>query len=255
MLAIIQVGHSDASDRYIRSKMKAVKKAGMKARVFNLPEACATDDIIDIIGQLAWGEYPDFEDDCSAIIVQLPLPEHINKEEVFRSIPIGMDIDGLNPRSDYQPLTPCAIMRYFKENDIDLSDKCVAVIGRSELVGLPLTKMLIGKANSVISINSTTNNYAKSEHLRRANIIIAAAGNPEAVTANDVVGGEKGKIVIDVGINRTDDGKLHGDVTDGARVYVEATGGYCSPVPGGVGKWTVRELVLRLKEMEESYEL
>ena len=244
MLAIIQVGHNDASDRYIRNKVKAVEQAGMIATVINLPEDCTTLEVLDAIFTV------DCRVDCKAIMVQLPLPAHIDKDVVLRNIPAHKDIDGLNPHSDYKPLTPSAIMRWIEEQKIPLTGKNVTILGRSELVGKPLANMMIDAGATVTVLNSKTEEWFRMDSCQSADVIVSAVGRCKAVVREYVRSGKHPKVVIDVGINRDDDGKLCGDVSPNAKDMVEFNGGICTPVPGGVGKWTVRELVLRLAEME-----
>ena len=245
MLKIIQVGHDDASDRYIRNKVKAVEKAGMSARVINLPFESTTEDVVDrIIVENSLNR------DTSAIIVQMPLPPHIDKNAVLGAIAPWYDIDGLNPYSDYKPLTPCAIMRWLDEQNVELRGKTVVIFGRSELVGKPLANMMIDAGATVTVLNSKSDEVVAYTSTLRANIIVSAVGKVDTIQMKHVPI-TKHPIIIDVGINRDVDGKLCGDVSDCTRRYTESRGGICTPVPGGVGKWTVRELVLRLKEMEE----
>lgn len=243
MLTIIQVGHKEASDRYIKSKLKAIRSAGMKAEVINLPEDCTTNDVLDAIFQ------EDLKVECRAIMVQLPLPDHIDAEVVMRNIPAHKDIDGLNPHSDYIPLTPCAIMRWFENEKIDLSGKNVAILGRSNLVGKPLANLMIDAGATVTVMNSRTKEWIRIAACRSADIIVSAVGHA-GVLNSDHVNDNRGKIVIDVGINRSHDGILCGDVSYKAKRMIEQNGGMCTPVPGGVGKWTVDELLIRLAEME-----
>lgn len=243
MLAIIQVGHNDASDRYIRNKVRAIEKEGMSAKVINLPENCTTHDVLEAMFDV------NMRADCRAIMVQLPLPSHISKDAVLRDIPIYKDIDGLNLHSDFMPLTPCAIMRWLNEQNISLSGKNVTILGRSELVGKPLANLMIDAGASVTVLNSKTSEKFRETSCRLADIIVSAVGKCNAIS-DSYVDTDSAKIVIDVGINRDDNGKLCGDVSYSAGEIIERNGGECTPVPGGVGKWTVRELVLRLKEME-----
>lgn len=243
MLTIIQVGHKEASDRYIKSKLKAIRSAGMKAEVINLPEDCTTNDVLDAIFQ------EDLKVECRAIMVQLPLPDHIDAEVVMRNIPAHKDIDGLNPHSDYIPLTPCAIMRWLENEKIDLSGKNVAILGRSNLVGKPLANLMIDAGATVTVMNSRTKEWTRIAACRSADIIVSAVGHV-GVLNSDHVNDNRGKIVIDVGINRGHDGILCGDVSYKAKRMIEQNGGMCTPVPGGVGKWTVDELLIRLAEME-----
>ena len=245
MLYIIQVGHNDASDRYIRNKVKAVEEAGLKVTVVNLPEETTTDLIMDKIF------YCEMRHDCSALMVQLPLPDHIDKKTVLDHIPWHLDIDGLNPGNKFKkPLTPCAIMRWFNEHSINLEGQLVTILGRSELVGKPLAEMLIDAGATVTVCNSKTDRMDRALICDRSDIIISAVGKPGVVDIDDVNLTGIHQIVVDVGINRDENGKLCGDVSERAREAIKSQGGICTPVPGGVGKWTVRELVLRLKEME-----
>lgn len=244
MLYIIQVGHDDASDRYIRNKVKAIEEAGLEAEVVNLDSECTTADVQRSIYECCCYY------DCEAIMVQLPLPKHIDKVEVLKRIPTYMDIDGLNPKSDYKPLTPCAIMRWFNEHSINLEGQIVTILGRSELVGKPLAEMLIDAGATVTVCNSKTDRMDRALICDRSDIIISAIGKPGVVELDDINVSGTHQIVVDVGINRDENGKLCGDVSDQARRAIKDNGGICTPVPGGVGKWTVRELVLRLKEME-----
>lgn len=245
MLYIIQVGHNDASDRYIRNKVKAVEEAGLKATVVNLPEEADTDDVRGAV--TASG----FKKDCKALMVQLPLPDHIDKREVLRCIPPSKDIDGLHPIiSGYKPLTPCAIMRWLREQNIPVEGKNVVILGRSELVGKPLANMMIDAGATVTVCNSKTDRMDRALICNRSDIIISAVGKQDTVETRDLGLFGTHQIIVDVGINRDENGKLCGDVSDTARRAIKEQGGICTPVPGGVGKWTVQELVLRLKKME-----
>lgn len=247
MLTIIQVGHNDASDRYIRNKMKAIEAEGMSAELVSLPVEGTTDDVIAKIRLATHERY------CNAIMVQLPLPGHIDKRKVLESIPPYLDIDGLNPKSKYKPLTPCAIMRWLREKGVDLVGKNVTVLGRSELVGKPLANMLIDAGATVTVCNSHTDPMQKHKHCIRSDIVVSAVGKLGAVDEWDV-NGSGDQIFIDVGINRDHNGKLCGDISPYARSEIESVCSECTPVPGGVGKWTVRELLIRLREMERRSE-
>lgn len=246
MLTITQVGHNDASDRYIRNKVKAITEAGMEAEVINIDENCSTQYVIDVINREKnkWR--------CRAIMVQLPLPDHLDKDRILRSIPEYMDIDGLNPISKYQPLTPCAIMRWLRENGVDLLGKPVTVLGRSELVGKPLANMLIDAGATVTACNSHTPPMLKHCHCCISDIVISAVGKHWAIDEMDVRG-SGGQIFIDVGINRNHNGTLCGDISEYAKQKITDAGSVYTPVPGGVGKWTVRELVMRLQKMESNH--
>lgn len=240
MLTIIQVGDNPASNLYIRNKVKAIEWAGLKAEVIKLPEDATTQSVIGAIADAKFS---------TAIMVQLPLPAHIDKAAVLNCIPPWKDIDGLRTHSDYKPLTPCAIMRWLKEKGVNLEGKNVTILGRSELVGKPLANMMIDAGATVTVCNSHTDQATMQLACCCADITISAVGRRNLVDYRCVdMSGRQ--IFIDVGINRDDDGKLCGDLSDLAKKRIAEAGSEYTPVPGGVGKWTVRELVIRLKEME-----
>lgn len=244
MLTIIQVGKDQASCTYVRNKVRAVMEAGMDASLVTMEETATTQDIISQIKRAAECEI------CKAIIVQLPLPSHIDKAAVLAAIPPEKDIDGLHPKSDYKPLTPCAIMRWLREKGVDLEGKNVTILGRSELVGKPLANMMIEAGATVAVCNSKTSEPTMNGLCNWADIVVSAVGKRSTVHLC-CVNPKGGQIFIDVGINRDANGKLCGDLTDWAKERIVNAGSEYTPVPGGVGRWTVRELVLRLKEMEE----
>lgn len=241
MLTIIQVGNDKASDTYVRNKIRAIEEAGLKAEHIALPENYTTKGVLFEIDRAAI--------QSTAMLVQLPLPTHIDKAKVLAAIPPMMDIDGLNPHSPYKPLTPCAIMRWLKEKGVDLVGKNVTILGRSELVGKPLALMMIEAGATVTVCNSHTHQIRRRNLCHAGDIVVSAVGKHGVVNQNCVSYlGEQ--IFIDVGINRDENGKLCGDISSDARQAIVEAGSECTPVPGGVGKWTVRELVLRLAEME-----
>ena len=243
MLTSYQVGDDQASSTYIRNKMKAIKEAGLEARHIHLPEETTTANLVREITS----------DTSRAILVQLPLPKHIDKEIVLAVMQPDQDIDGLHPKSDYKPLTPCAIMRWLKEKGVDLVGKNVTILGRSELVGKPLANMMIDAGATVAVCNSHTNPGMTQAMCLRSHIVISAVGKLSTVTCDHVASFRK-QIFIDVGINRDDHDKLCGDISPDAKRLIVERGSEYTPVPGGVGRWTVRELVLRLKEMEGIFE-
>ena len=204
MLTIIQVGDNPASSIYVRNKIKAVEKAGLKAEHIALPDHVSTEDIIWRIKMLCkWS---------TAVIVQLPLPAHIDKAAVLSAIPPEKDIDGLAPHSPYKPLTPCAIMRWLSEKGVELEGKKVTILGRSELVGKPLANMMIDAGATVTVCNSHTPYIDSANFAFLSDIVISAVGEKDMVSWLCVSGIRK-QIFIDVGINRTEDGKLCGDLS------------------------------------------
>ena len=243
MLTIIQVGKDQASCTYVRNKVRAVMEAGMDAALVTLEETATTQDVISQIRRAAECEI------CKAIIVQLPLPGHIDKAAVMAAIPPEKDIDGLHPKSDYKPLTPCAIMRWLREKGVKIEGKNVTILGRSELVGKPLANMMIDAGATVTVCNSHTLKGDRQAYCRDSDIVISAVGKINTITALDV-SWLSPQIFVDVGINRDDHGKLCGDIPPAAQQAIVEAGSEYTTVPGGVGKWTVRELVLRLREME-----
>lgn len=243
MLTIIQVGKDQASCTYVRNKVRAVMEAGMDASLVTMEETATTQDVISQIKRAAECEI------CKAIIVQLPLPSHIDKAAVMAAIPPEKDIDGLHPKSDYKPLTPCAIMRWLRKKGVKLEGKNVTILGRSALVGKPLANMMIDAGATVTVCNSHTDQKARNAHCLDSDIVVSAVGKINMINLYDISLWSK-QVFIDVGINRDSDGKLCGDISDKARRVISEVGSDYTPVPGGVGKWTVRELVLRLKEME-----
>lgn len=246
MLYIIQVGNNDASNRYIRNKVKAVEEAGMQATVVKLHANTTTDEVLDAMFEC------EMRSDCKALMVQLPLPDHIDKKMVLANIPAYLDIDGLNPYKNMRkPLTPCAIMRWLKEQNVNLEGKTVTILGRSELVGKPLANLMIDAGATVTVCNSKTHPIDRKYAINTGDIVVSAVGKPNMITHEKHVRGVpmNERIFIDVGINRDENGKLCGDISNDAREHINKYG-ICTPVPGGVGKWTVRELVLRLAEME-----
>lgn len=242
MLTIIQVGDNKASNTYIRNKIKAIEWAGLKAEVIKLPEDVTTPAVISAIADAKFS---------TAIMVQLPLPEHIDKAAVLGCIPPWKDIDGLRPHSDYKPLTPCAIMRWLREKGVELEGKNVTILGRSELVGKPLANMMIDAGATVTVCNSKTKMWKCTRFCRASDIVVTAVGKYETISKFEVDDSHP-QLFIDVGINRDENGKLCGDISPAAQQAIAEAGSEYTPVPGGVGKWTVRELVLRLKEMEGS---
>lgn len=246
MLTIIQIGHDAASDVYVRNKLKAIERAGLKARLVDMPAEATVEDVLTTIDLYAG------LNTTTAIMVQLPLPEHLepHRAEILEAVPPHMDIDGLNPRSDFAPLTPCAVMRRLHEAQVELEGKRVTILGRSKLVGLPLANMLIEAGATVTVCNSHTPDKQRHKLLRSSDIIISAVGKAGIVQARDV-NPRRGQHVFDVGINRDANGRVCGDVSPAAFAKLDRSSvSYCSPVPGGVGRWTVAELVLRLKYME-----
>jgi tetrahydrofolate dehydrogenase/cyclohydrolase, NAD(P)-binding domain protein len=237
-LAVIIVGENPASQVYVRNKTRACEKVGFYSETIKLEENISENDLIKKIEELNENNKID------GILVQLPLPKHIDELKVINSIKPEKDVDGfsnvnvgkmvIGDESGFLSCTPYGIMQLLEGYDIDVDGKDVVVVGRSNIVGKPMAMMLIQKGATVQVCNSRTKDLSKK--LKKADIIVVAVGVPRMIKATDV---KEGVVVIDVGINRVD-GKLCGDV-DYEDVAQKAS--YITPVPGGVGPMTIASLI------------
>ena len=233
-LVVILVGEDPASQVYVRNKSLAVEAVGFRSTTLVLPADTAEETLLGRIREL------NADDSVDGILVQLPLPSQIDEAKVIRSIAVEKDVDGFHPLNVaalFQkmpcivPCTPKGIMKLLASAGIDPQGKRAVVIGRSNIVGLPVAKLLLD-ANATVSIcHSRTANLA--EETRRADILVAAVGRPKMITGDMV---SEGVVVIDVGVNRDKEGKLCGDV-DFDSVAPKAS--FITPVPGGVGPMTI----------------
>lgn len=245
-LAVIIVGENPASQIYVRSKVKACEKVGVKSTKITFPSNISEGELLSKIDEL------NKDSSINGILVQLPLPKHMDENKVCNAIATEKDVDGFKPESlgklfigendGYIPCTPQGIMYLLEQTNIDLYGKTAVVIGRSNIVGKPVAGLLINKGATTTVCNSRTKNL--TEKLRDADIIIAALGSPNFVTGDMV---KDGAIIIDVGINRVDK-KLYGDVNF---EEVSKKASYITPVPGGVGPMTIAML---LKNTLKSFE-
>ena len=236
-LAVVLVGENAASQVYVRNKENACKKAGIRSTVLRLPETCAQDELENAVRTL------NEDDSVHGILVQLPLPAHLDEAAVLRLIDPDKDVDGfhamnsgrlMNGQRGFVPCTPLGVMRMLEAYDIPVRGKHAVVIGRSNIVGKPMAMLLLAADATVTICHSRTENLAQIT--RQADILVAAVGRPRFVTADMV---KPGAAVIDVGINRVD-GAIVGDVDfDG----VSEVAGYLTPVPGGVGQMTIAMLL------------
>ena len=236
-LAVVLVGENAASQVYVRNKENACKKAGIRSTVLRLPENCTQAELEDAVRAL--------NEDASVhgILVQLPLPDHLDEAAVLRLIDPDKDVDGfhamnsgrlMNGQRGFVPCTPLGVMRMLEAYGIPVRGKHAVVIGRSNIVGKPMAMLLLAADATVTICHSKTENLAQIA--RQADILVAAVGRPRFVTADMV---KPGATVIDVGINRVD-GAIVGDVDfDG----VSEVAGYLTPVPGGVGQMTIAMLL------------
>ena len=237
-LAVIMVGDNPASRSYVRGKIKAAGFVGMDSRLVELPETVSEQRLLDIIAEL------NADAGVDGVLVQLPLPPHIREDRVIDAIALEKDVDGFHPmnvanlwlgRPCTVPCTPKGILRLIASTDIAIAGKRAVVVGRSNIVGKPVAKLLLDAQATVTIAHSRTENLAALT--READILVAAVGRPGMIGA-DMVG--EGAVVIDVGINRLPDGRLVGDVDFDA---VSQKAGWITPVPGGVGPMTITMLL------------
>ncbi len=237
-LAVVLVGQDPASETYVRNKRAACKKVGIHAPDINLPPDVPQAELVHRIDSL------NRDPSIDGILVQLPLPSGLSKDEVLYRIDPDKDVDGFHPLNvgkmligleTLTPCTPTGIMTLLDRNGIRISGKNAVVLGRSLIVGKPMALLLMARDATVTVCHSRTANL--QEETRRADIVVAAMGKPLMVTADFI---KPGAVVIDVGISRTADGKLVGDV-DYASVFPVASA--ITPVPGGVGPMTIATLL------------
>ena len=237
-LAVIIVGENPASQIYVRNKIRACEKVGFHSETIRLDENITEENLLLEIEKL------NNNSNIDGILVQLPIPKHIDGLKIINAISAEKDVDGfhttnigkmmIGDETGFLPCTPAGVVHMFEEYNINLEGKDVLVIGQSNIVGKPMTLLLIKKRATVQVCNSKTKNL--SEKLQKADVVVAAAGSPKLIKAIDV---KEDVVVIDVGINRVD-GKLCGDV-DFEEVSKKAS--FITPVPGGVGPMTIAMLI------------
>lgn len=237
-LAVIMVGDNKASQVYVRNKSKACEEVGIQFEEYLLDENTEQEELIELIEKLNQNK------NINGILLQSPIPRNLDINEAFRKITHEKDVDGFNPinvgklclnQDTFVSCTPYGIMKLFESYDIDLESKNVVILGRSNIVGKPLIQCCLNKNATVTVCHSKTKDLSK--YTKNADIVISAIGKAKFVTADMV---KKGAVIIDVGINRTDDGKITGDV-DFENVSKKAS--YITPVPGGVGPMTIAMLM------------
>ena len=235
-LATVLVGDDPASDVYIRGKQTAAAEAGIDARDVRLPAETTDEELLAVVAEL------NADDAVDGLLVQLPRPDHLDEEAVIRAVAPTKDVDGFHPVNAGQLLggaptfvgaTPLGVMELLREYAVELRGADALVIGRSQIVGKPAALLLLAEHATVTLAHSRTRDLP--DHVRRADVVVAAVGRPALVTAAMV---KPGATVIDVGITRTDDG-LRGDVDPG----VAEVAGLLTPVPGGVGPMTIAMLL------------
>ena len=237
-LAVIQVGNDPASTVYVGNKKKACEYIGIRSLAYELPEETPEEELLQLIRQL------NDRDDVNGILVQLPLPAHMDEDKVIRTISPKKDVDGFHPQSvgalsigqpGFVSCTPAGVIQLLKRTGVEIDGKECVIVGRSNIVGKPMALLMLRENATVTVAHSRTANL--KEVAKRADILIAAIGKPKMITREYV---KEGAVVIDVGINRDADNKLCGDVDfdDVAEICSAIT-----PVPGGVGPMTIAMLL------------
>jgi methylenetetrahydrofolate dehydrogenase (NADP+) / methenyltetrahydrofolate cyclohydrolase len=237
-LAVIIVGDNPASKLYVSNKIKACHEVGLHSEVHDLPEDTSEKMLLTLIEKLNHAKQ------LNGILVQLPLPKHIDESKVLETIKQDKDVDGfhlynvgalMTGNTVFPPCTPFGVMRMLSYCDIPIAGQNAVIVGRSNIVGKPMAMLLLQEDATVTICTSKTKDLVA--HTKRADILVVATGRAEMIKAEHV---KEGAVVIDVGINRRDNGKLVGDVNFDE---VKEVAGYITPVPGGVGPMTITMLV------------
>ncbi len=245
-LAVIQVGDDPASSVYVRNKKNACAYIGINSLAYELPESTSEEELLSIINDL------NFDNNVNGILVQLPLPKHIDEDKVINAISPNKDVDGFHPQNvgalsigkkGFVSCTPSGVIQLLKRSNIDIEGKECVVLGRSNIVGKPMSMLLLRENGTVTICHSRTKDL--KEVTKRADILIVAIGKPKFITKEYV---KEGAVVIDVGIHRNEDNKLCGDVDfEDVKDVVSAI----TPVPGGVGPMTIAMLMNNCVESVE----
>ena len=246
-LAVVMVGDNKASQVYVRNKSKVCDEVGIDFEEYLLDATTKQEELIELIEKL------NQDNKINGILLQSPIPSHLDINEAFNAIAPEKDVDGFHPvnvgklclnQDTFVSCTPYGIMKMIEAYNIDLTGKNVTILGRSNIVGKPLIQCCLNKNATVTICHSKTNDL--KTHTQNADVIIAAIGKSKFVTADMV---KKGAVVIDVGINRSEDGKLTGDV-DFDNVCDKVS--YITPVPGGVGPMTIAMLMNNVIKASEN---
>jgi methylenetetrahydrofolate dehydrogenase (NADP+)/methenyltetrahydrofolate cyclohydrolase len=237
-LAVIQVGNDPASSVYVNNKKKACAYIGIDSKSYELEESISQEELLNLIQEL------NADTSVNGILVQLPLPKHIDENEVIHAIVPEKDVDGFHPETvgnmcigskGFLPCTPAGVIQLLKRSNIDITGKECVLVGRSNIVGKPMALLLLRENGTVTIAHSKTQDLKAIT--KRADILVAAVGKPKFITADYV---KEGAVVIDVGIHRGENNKLCGDVDfDSVEPIVSAI----TPVPGGVGPMTIAMLM------------
>lgn len=247
-LAVIIVGDNPASKIYVNNKKKSCEELGIKSLEYALPESTTEEELLELISNL------NEDKDVDGILCQLPLPEHICEKNVINSIDPKKDVDAFHPENvghimigDYTflPCTPAGVIEILKEYNVDVQGKNCVVVGRSNIVGKPMTMLLLKENATVTVCHSKTDDLAS--FTRKADILVSAVGKIGLITADMV---KENAVVIDVAINRKPDGKICGDVCFDE---VKEKASFITPVPGGVGPMTIATLMKNTVKAAEKY--
>lgn len=242
-LAVIQVGTDPASTVYVGNKKKACEYIGIRSLAFELPEETSEEELLELVRELNERE------DVDGILVQLPLPAHMDEDKVIRTIDPKKDVDGFHPQSvgalsigqpGFVSCTPAGIIQLLKRSGVEIEGKECVIVGRSNIVGKPMALLML-RENATVTICHSRTKHLK-EVTKRADILIVAIGKPKFITKEYV---KEGAVVIDVGIHRNENGKLCGDVDF---EDVEPITSAITPVPGGVGPMTIAMLMYNCVE-------
>ena len=249
-LAVIQVGNDPASSIYVRNKKRACAYVGIESLSYELPEETTEEELVKLVKEL------NENDKVHGILVQLPLPKHINADTIIRTISPDKDVDGFHPESvgrlcigepGFVSCTPAGIIQLLKRSGIEIEGKECVVVGRSNIVGKPMSILLLRENGTVTITHSRTKDL--KEVTGRADILVVAIGKPKFITADYV---KEGAVVIDVGMHRNEENKLCGDVDfDDVKDKVSAI----TPVPGGVGPMTIAMLMYNCVEAAKGQEV
>ncbi|MGG4774687.1 bifunctional methylenetetrahydrofolate dehydrogenase/methenyltetrahydrofolate cyclohydrolase FolD [Alcaligenaceae bacterium 429] len=245
-LTVVLIGEDPASQVYVRNKALACEKAGINSDVIRLPASTTQDELLALIEKL------NQDDGVDGILVQLPLPAHLDEHLVIESISPAKDVDGFHISNAgllmtgqplFRPCTPYGVMKMLESEQVSLRGAEAVIVGASNIVGKPMAMMLLAAGATVTLCNSKTRDLAA--HTRRADVLVVAVGRPNMIKGDMI---KPGAVVIDVGINRLDDGKLAGDVEFASASQVASA---ITPVPGGVGPMTIAMLLVNTLEAAE----
>lgn len=237
-LAVVLVGEDAASQIYVRNKEKACEEVGFYSEVYRLPESTSQEELLQLIERL------NYDEKIHGLLVQLPVPAHIDEKAVIHAIDARKDVDGFLPENlgslligepAFEPCTPKGCIDLIKQTGIEITGKKAVVVGRSNIVGKPVAMMLLRENATVTICHSKTKNL--KEELLTADIVVAAVGKSNFITGDMI---KDGAVVIDVGMNRLENGKLTGDVDQAS---LEGRDCWLTPVPGGVGPMTITMLM------------